>query len=272
MKIVRPLNALIVAALCSQLQSAGAQQSTSPILPVFNHIVDAQGKPPTGLGTPLFRAGTNPLMPLTRRNGDPITAGEFIAATGQVHIAARPGGGTDVNLDVQGLFPGETYSIWAGYFQDPGFLVGMRVGFGGATAIGDGSDVAAVADANGAISLDLVLREGPMTVHGNAPSYAPMSPILDSSGVLRSHTGFNVAIAYHFNNPPNSPFLGPPPADKFALQAVGKFAAITVPEPSSIALGLLASSCFAVFRRRPASVLCTIFSTALRLPLRRRAC
>jgi hypothetical protein len=248
MKITRPLNALIVAALCSQFQSAGAQQSTSPVLPVFNHIVDAQGKRPAGLGTPLFRAGTNPLVPLTRRNGDPITAGEFIAATGQVHIAARPGGGSDVNVDVQGLFPGETYSIWAGYFQDPGFLVGTRVGFGGVSEIGDGSDVAAVADANGAISLDLVLRQGPMTAHGNAPPYAPMSPILDSNGVPRSHTGFNVALAYHFNNPPGAPFLVPPPAHQFAIQAVGQFAPI--PEPSSIALGLLATAGFAMFRRR----------------------
>ena len=173
MKIARPLNALIAAALCSQLPSANAQQTTSPILPDLNTVVNAQGLPPTDPDAPLFRAGTSPLVPLTRSNGAPITLDQFNNATGQVHIAASPAGGTDVKVNVQGLFPGELYSVWAGYFQNPGDLKGTRVGFGAVSTLGDGSDNFMVADANGTISLNLVQRQGPMTVQGSAPPTHP---------------------------------------------------------------------------------------------------
>jgi hypothetical protein len=242
------LVSLALAFQLNQSQSANAQQATVPAVPVLNHVVDAQGMPTTDLNAPLFRAGTNPLVPLTRSNGDPITLDDFNNATGQVHIAARPGGGTEVNVDVQGLFPGETYTVWGSYFQEPGFLTGPRVGFGAVSAIGDGSDVSAVADVNGAISLGLVLLEGPMTAQGIAPAYAPISPLVASNGDLQPHTGFNVAIAYHFNNPPDGPFLAPPPNANFALQAVSSFAA--VPEPSSVALAILLVVGCGVFVRR----------------------
>ena len=239
--------ALVWAAHLSTIQFAHAQQATVPALPVFAQIVDAEGMTTTDPTAPLFRRGTSPLVPLTRSNGDPITLDDFDNATGQVHIAARPGGGTDVNVDVQGLFPGELYTVWAGYFQDPGFPSGALVGFGAVSEAGDGSDNFMVADANGAISLDLVLQEGPMTIQGEAPSYAPISPIL-SGGVLQPHTGVNIAVAYHFNNPPAPPFLNPGPIETWASQALGGFPA--VPEPSSIVLSGLAVLGGAFFVRR----------------------
>jgi hypothetical protein len=241
-----------MAALCSQFQPAKAQQTISPALADLNTVVNAQGMPPSDPNAPLFRAGTSPLTPLTRGNGTPITLDDFNNATGQVRIAARPGGGTDVNVEVQGLFPGELYSVWAGYFQNPGFLKGTRVGFGAVSALGDGSDNFMVADANGRISLNLVQRQGPMTVHGNAPAYAPNSPLLDSNGIPQPHTGYNIAIAYHFNTPSTPPFLDPGPANKWALQAHAAFAPI--PEPSALALGLLAISAVAVLRRSKPSL------------------
>lgn len=248
MNSARPLIALIALVIGIHVQSANAQQATSPILPDLNTVVDAQGMPPTDPNAPLFRAGTSPLVPLTRSNGAPITLDDFNNATGQVHIAARPGGGTDVNVVVQGLFPGELYSVWAGYFQEPGYLKGTRVGFGAVSAAGNGTDNFMMADLNGTISLNLAQLQGPMTVHGHAPSYAPISPILDASGVLQPHTGYNVAIAYHFNNPSSPPFLAPGPATKWALQAHAAFAPI--PEPSSIILGVVAIAGFAALRRR----------------------
>ena len=244
MKIPRTLSALIAAAFCSQLQSANAQEATVPAAPELFQVVDVQGMTTTDPNALLYRRGTNPLTPVTRSDGHHITLDEYDNATGQVHIAARPGGGTDVNVDVQGLFPGELYTVWAAYFQEPGFPTGTRVGFG---AVGEGNDM--VADANGAISLDLFLPEGPMTVQGNAPSYAPISPIL-SDGVLKDHVGVGIAIAYHFNNPPAAPFTDPGPIQTWALQGVSHFGPVAIPEPSAIALGLLATSCFAVFRRR----------------------
>jgi hypothetical protein len=220
-------------------------------VPIFAHVVDAQGMTTTDPNAPLYRRGTNPLVPLTRNDGHHITLDEFDTATGQVRIAARPGGGTDVNVDVHGLLPGELYTVWAGYFQEPGFPTGTRVGFGAVSSLGDGSDNFMVADANGAISLDLTLLEGPLTVHGSAPSYAPISPILDSTGVLQPHIGVEIAIAYHFNDPSSPPFLGPGPVEKWASQAHASFAA--VPEPSSIGLAILMFVSCGVFvrRRRP---------------------
>jgi hypothetical protein len=239
--------ALIWAAHLSLSQSADAQEATAPAMPILAQVVDAQGMTTTDPNAPLFRRGTSPLVPLTRANGDPITLGDWDNVTGQVHIAARPGGGTDVSYDVQGLFPGELYSAWVGYFQDPGFPSGVRVGFGAVSEAGDGTDNFLVADANGEISLDLVLQEGPMTVQGNAPSYAPISPIL-SGGVLQPHTGPGFALAYHFNNAPDPPFLNPGPIETWAVQAMGAFAA--VPEPSSVALAILTVAGCAVFVRR----------------------
>jgi hypothetical protein len=248
MKIGRPLNALIAAALCSHFQSANAQQATVPAVPFFGHVVNAAGMPPTDPSTPLFRAGTNPLVPLTRTDGAPITLDDFNNATGQIQIAAKPGGGTDVTVEVQGLFPGELYTVWAATHQAPGFPQGPRVSFGAVSELGDGTDNIMVADANGKISLDLVQRQGPMTVQGSASDYAARSPFIDAGGNQVPFSNYVVAVAYHFNNPPAAPFLNPGPIGTWAVQSVGVFAAI--PEPSSIALGLLAVTGFAVFRRR----------------------
>ena len=90
-----------------------------------------------------------------------------------------------------------------------------------------------------------------MTVHGSAPSYAPISPILDSNGALQPHIGVEIAIAYHFNDPSSPPFLGPGPIEKWASQAHASFAA--VPEPSSIALAILMVVVCGVLGRRRGS-------------------
>jgi hypothetical protein len=249
MKIARLLNALIAAALCSHFQSASAQQATAPAVPFLGHVVNAAGMPATDPSTPLFRAGTNPLVPLTRSNGAPITLDDFNNATGQIQLAAKPGGGTDVSVEVQGLFPGELYTIWAATHQNPGFPQGPRASFGAVSTLGDGTDNIMVADANGRISLDLVQLEGPMTVQGAASDYAPRSPFIDASGNKVPFANYVVAVAYHFNNPPSAPFLNPGPIGTWAAQSVGVFTAI--PEPAAITLSLLAISCTAVFRRRP---------------------
>jgi hypothetical protein len=249
MKITRHLNTLIAAALCSHFQSASAQQATAPAVPFFGQVVNAAGMPATDPSAPLFRAGTNPLVPLTRSNGAPITLDDFNNATGQIQIAAKPGGGTDVSVEVQGLFPGELYTVWAAINQAPGFPQGPRVGFGAVSELGNGTDNFIMADANGKISLDLVQRQGPMTVQGSASDYAPRSPFTDAGGNKVPFANYTVAVAYHFNNPPPAPYLDPGPIGTWATQSVGVFAAI--PEPAAITLSLLATSCLAVLRRRP---------------------
>jgi hypothetical protein len=104
-----------------------------------------------------------------------------------------------------------------------------------------------VADANGRISLDLVQRQGPMTVQGSASAYAAQSPFIDAGGNQVPFTNYLVAVAYHFNNPPSAPFLNPGPIGTWAVQSVGVFSAI--PEPTAITLSLLGATCFAVLRR-----------------------
>jgi hypothetical protein len=247
MNIARPLIALIAFAISLHVQSASAQQATAPAVPFFGHVVNSAGMPATDPTTPLFRAGTSPLVPLTRSNGAPITLDDFNNATGQIHIAAKPGGGTDVSVEVQGLFPGELYTIWAATHQNPGFPQGSRVSFGAVSELGDGSDISMVADANGKISLDLVQLQGPMTVQGSASAYAPQSPFIDAGGNKVPFANYVVAVAYHFNNPPAAPFLNPGPIGTWVAQSVGVFAAI--PEPSSISFGLVAAAGFALWRR-----------------------
>jgi hypothetical protein len=247
MNIARPLFALIAFAIGIEVQSASAQQATAPAVPFFGHVVNAAGMPATEPSTPLFRAGTNPLVPLTRSNGAPITLDDFNNATGQIQIAAKPGGGTDVTVEVQGLFPGELYTVWAATHQAPGFPQGPRVSFGAVSELGDGSDISMVADANGTISLDLVQRQGPMTVQGSASAYAAQSPFTDAGGNKVPFANYVVAVAYHFNNPPSAPFLNPGPTGTWVAQSVGVFAAI--PEPAAITLSLLGATCFTVFRR-----------------------
>jgi PEP-CTERM motif-containing protein len=251
MNIARPLIAPIAFAIGIQVQSASAQQATAPAVPFFGHVVNSAGMPATDPSTPLFRAGTNPLVPLTRSNGAPITLDDFNNATGQIQLAAKPGGGTDVTVEVQGLFPGELYTVWAATHQAPGFPQGPRVSFGAVSELGDGSDISMVADANGKISLDLVQRQGPMTVQGSASDYAARSPFIDAGGNKVPFANYVVAVAYHFNNPPAAPFLNPGPIGTWAAQSVGVFAAI--PEPAAITLGLLGATCFCGFvglRRR----------------------
>jgi hypothetical protein len=252
MNIARPLVALIAFAIGIEVQSASAQQATAPAVPFFGQVVNAVGMPATDPSTPLFRAGTNPLVPLTRSNGAPITLDDFNNATGQIQIAAKPGGGTDVTVDVQGLFPGELYTVWAAINQAPGFPQGPRVGFGAVSELGDGSDNFMVADANGHISLDLVQREGPMTIQGSASAYAAQSPFIDAGGNKVPFANYTVAVAYHFNNPPSAPYLDPGPIGTWATQSVGVFAAI--PEPAAVTLSLLGATCFCVCRRPRRSI------------------
>ena len=252
MKITRTSAGLVAALLCGPFSSALAQPSLTAAITtdVPGHsIVNAQGMFPTDPNALIFRNGTNPLVPITRSDGTQLTWGQFNHVSGQVRIAPRLGGGTDVDVEVSGLFPGEDYSIWAGWWEEPGFPFGPRIAFGAVSEAGTGADNVMTADANGQISLNLGQLEGPMSVHGSAPSYAALSPAFDSNGDPRPHTGYGVGIAYHFNNAPGPPFFpGPGPANSWALQGLAQFAPI--PEPSAVVLLVMGIGVALLARRR----------------------
>ena len=249
------LAAGLVAAGFGQPSVANAQDSaTLPADLFLVHVVDAQGGTITADSDPtteLYRRGTDPLAKLTRSDGTtPVTLDDFNDVTGQISISGKPSGGTDVVADLEGLLPGESYSFWAGYWPEPGFPQGSHLAFGAITTAGDGSDNWRVADADGKVSVNLVQQEGPMTVDGSASAYAPISPVLDLNGNMSEHAGYTIGVALHFGDFPPPPTLSPGPANTWALHAIADFAPI--PEPSSVALMILATAGIAVFRwRRP---------------------
>jgi hypothetical protein len=233
-----------------QCQTARAQRATSPVRPYLGDFVDDHGNPVTDPTTPLYKKVADSLVPVLGSNSEHWTLDDIGRAAGNIDIAARPGGGTDMIVQLEGLIPNERYSVWGSYFVPPGFPNGERVAFGAVSERGDGSESVANADANGRISLSLVQLAGPMTFFGSAPSYARMSPVFDANGAPRVHTGYGVGIAYHFPNAPEPPYPTPGPADTWALVATARFAPI--PEPSSIVLFFLAmvASGVCVLRRR----------------------
>lgn len=238
--------------LCASfmLLAAGTTQAQSSSLEstlFLGHVVDKDGNAldsgnPSDLEKELYRKG--PGTPMTRSDGSAITLADYVQATGQIEITAKAGGGTDVAVEVQGLLPNELYSVWAGYWQDPGFPSGERIAFG---AVGTGNDQ--ISDENGAISLMLIQPEGPMTVEGEAPFYAPISPTIGKDMTSQIHEGYTVGVAYHFNDPLMPPYTGGPgDPSTWALHVIADFPA--VPEPSSMSLMTLALGCMLLRGRR----------------------
>ena len=243
MKIVRFASPLFTVVLCLQASDADAQalqaMSANVTVDVPGHsVVNDQGVQPTDPSELLYRNGPN--NPITNSSGTQLTWGDFNQVAGTVKISPRPGGGTDVDVDVTGLVPGEVYSIWAGWWDTPnGFPTGTRIAFGAVTDADNAADTDnfMTADASGKISLDLIQPKGPMTLHGSAPSYAAWTPAFDSNGIGQEHTGYAVGIAYHFNNAPGPPFFpGPGPPETWALHGIAGFEPIESPEPSTVLL------------------------------------
>ncbi len=215
----------------------------------FTTIADADGNDPTDLDAPLFRRG--PGNPLSDKNGNPVTLGQLEQMEGEITISAKPGGGTDVTITATNLLPNELYTVWAGYWQDPGHPLGNRVGFGAATAGNLGQDNAAYSDESGSVTFNVVQEEGPMTIQGSAPAYAPISPIETAPGEFADHAGYAIGIAYHledFDPEPAVGWINPGPGNTWVLHGVAEFPA--VPEPSTAMLSMIAGLACGLVRTR----------------------
>ena len=227
-----------------------AQEKTLPMHMPLTTIVDADGNDPTDPNGPLFRRGTD--APLTDRDGVPVTLDQFNDVGGEITIKPRPGGGTEVSITATNLLPNELYTVWAGYWQDPGHPAGNRIGFGAVSEDNLGLDNAAMSDADGNATFSVVQEAGPMTIQGVAPSYAPISPIETSPGVFEEHFGYAIGVAYHFGDypvpAPGEGWVTPGPGATWALHGLAEFPA--VPEPGSAVLLLSSILPLAMLRRR----------------------
>lgn len=232
--------------------NVSAQQATLPMHVPFTTIADADGNDPTDLTAPLFRRG--PGNPLTDKDGNSVTLGQLQEMDGEITISARPGGGTDVSITATNLLPNELYTVWAGYWQDPGHPLGNRIGFGAASVGNLGQDNWAYSDDAGNVSFNVVQEEGPMTIQGAAPAYAPISPIETSPGVFEEHAGYSIGIAYHledFDPDPANGWVVPGAGNTWVLQGVSEFPAVpAVPEPSSAMLAMTAVLACGLVRSR----------------------
>ena len=251
------LNSALLAVIGSCLTTAAVAQNRESTLDMhmpFTTIVDADGNNPTDPTTALIRRGTD--APLTTKDGVPVTLDMFDNITGAITIKERPEGGTEAFITASNLLPNELYTVWAGYWQDPGHPTGPRVGFGATSAGNLGLDNSAISDADGNATFSVVQEEGPMTIQGSVREYAPLSPIETTPGNYEEHAGYAIGIAYHFGDY-DSPAAGegwvvPGPGSTWALHGVAEFPAIyeAVPEPSSTALTTFGLVSFAMIRQR----------------------
>jgi hypothetical protein len=174
---------------------------------------------------------------------------------GEITIKARPQGGTDVTIIATNLLPNELYTVWAGYWQDPGHPTGNRIGFGAASEGNLGFDNSAMSDAAGNATFHVVQEAGPMTIQGVAPSYAPISPIETEPGNFQPHAGYAIGVAYHFGDFPvpaaGEGWTNPGPGSTWALHGVAEFPA--VPEPSTAVLSMVAALVCGLVRPRRSS-------------------
>lgn len=247
------LSTICVSAIVTTAQTSNAQQATLPMHVPFTTITDAEGNNPTDPNAPLHRRG--PGNPLTDKDGNSVSLGQLEQMAGEITISARPEGGTDISITASNLLPNELYSVWAGYWQDPGHPTGTRVGFGAVTEGNTGLDNAAYSDENGDITFSVVQEEGPMTIQGAAPFYAPISPIETTPGVFAHHAGYAIGVAYHlgdFDPEPADGWLLPGAPATWVLHGVAEFPAVpAIPEPNGIVLlSIAAAALFSMRGRR----------------------
>ena len=243
-RVLRPYNAfhlflvgLMLTAVGSQQQTAVAQDATAAIETLMIHVVDVNGMTPTDPNTLIWR-NYDPREMITAPDGRQLTLSEFRATNGEVRLESKTDG-TEVSMQLTGLIPNGTYTAWGFYFGDPAYNsempnFGMRAG-GGSIGNNLGTQNLITVDGDGNGTFLLTHPAGPVSL-GSPPLEAPLYA-LDGT-----YANFVVVGAYHYDNLTYGPTPGPGHA--------AQFAAVFVPEPSSIALAFFAATGFAVFRPR----------------------
>jgi hypothetical protein len=134
---------------------------------MFNTIADADGNTlsmDSAADTLVFSAPGRGGSPVLAPDGHQLTLGEFTKVKGLGTVNCR-GNGTELVINLTGLVPGGTYTLWNVVFADPGFdgTMDNRVGLG-AFGSTDGSDNFLTASSSGRGTLTVTVPPGPMSL------------------------------------------------------------------------------------------------------------
>lgn len=246
---VLPVALLLLVAAALHVPTATAQVKTAPLIPHIRNFVDADGNPASDFSSPLdpdtlvYGINSDPPGAVLGPDGHHYTLGEIQQVSGVAQIERLPNDeGTQLTIDVTGLIPNGVYTVWGAYFTDtrfnydpllPNFPDNVAIGSIGAN---DGSEARFDADANGTATFTAVIPPGPLSIAGEAPPY-----------VLDGYSDFAFVGVYHIDGQTYGTVPGPNHVGHF-------FAGFSIPEPSSVLLGLIAGSGFVaatlVLRRR----------------------
>lgn len=159
-----------------------AQQDVDPATPLF-HIPHTEA----------VAGACEPLLPLIAPDGERLTAGEYVAASGEATVTCVEGG-TRYDFSFEGLIPDGVYTIW--HFPGTG---------GGALASHPG-DIQNVftASPSGTSEFSVTGTAGPMTLFGAAEDCT--LPVPATAG---DEFGLLFVLVYHKNNRDWGDFPGP---------------------------------------------------------------
>lgn len=90
---------------------------THEIFPVHLFIADENGDTPTEAGTLLYE--NRRMNPIMAPDGHQVTLEEFDAVTGTMTMTCTPQG-TRIDMEMEGLIPFGTYTMWAVIFDESG--------------------------------------------------------------------------------------------------------------------------------------------------------
>ena len=183
---------------------ADAPVRNSPPFPVLDFLVDANGAPVTATsdpGTKLYNARfCDAHPPILAPDGHQLTLGEWVTASGRASVKCN-NKGTHVVIQVSGLIPNGTYTIWHARLDSTGTPIGV-----GSLGPNDGSQNHFVANANGAGELSTTVPVGPLSMFG------------DAEACLFDETNFIFFGVYHLDGQTHGPVPGPVPGCTFCEQ------------------------------------------------------
>ncbi len=142
-----------------------ASFTTSSIEAIHLFLADAEGNAPTDPEAPVFesRKGNPVLTP----GGDPVTLEAFDAVKGKMKMTCTEQG-TEIKLDLEGLIPFGTYSVWVLVFEEPGFDPTFAHQIGESVAgAHDGTEGYFIASSDGKVSYSVTVPEGDLSFLGS---------------------------------------------------------------------------------------------------------
>jgi hypothetical protein len=215
------------AAVWAHLQTSAAQDKTGSVYVPLNPLVDVDGVPATEPHTPLYSRIQYSREAIIAPDGNHVTLEEWLEVGGEGHVTRTPQG-TELSLELTTLVAGGVYTVWGFYFTDPPFNFSPFIKTqsesvaSGAIGAADGSESRLDADGNGNATYVATIPAGPLSISGEVQPW-----------VLDRYSSFAVVGVYDIDGQTYGTVPGP--------HHVGHFAVGFVPEPSGLALAVLAA-------------------------------